>query len=235
MKTGVCSLRAAVSVTTMFLAVAAFAAAAGDWQENLSPTDKSFTATGRNPFWILEPGYQLNLEGKEDGKKVHLTITALNETKKIDGVETRVVEERETEDGKLAEVSRNYFAIGTETHSLYYFGEDVDVFKGDKVVHEGSWQSGRDGAKFGIMIPGEIKAGSRYYQERAEGVAMDRAENVSGRFSLKTPAGKFTNCLKTRETSPLEPDHTEYKVFAPGIGIVQDDTLKLVSYGFAGK
>lgn len=228
-------MRAVGSVAPMLLAVAAFGAAAGDWQENLNPADKSFTATGRNAYWILEPGYQLTLEGKEEGKKTHLTITMLNETKNVGGVETRVVEERETEDGKLVEVSRNYFAIGNETHSLYYFGEDVDVYKGDKVVHEGSWQSGKDGAKFGIMIPGAIKSGSRYYQERAEGVAMDRAEDVSDRISLKTPAGKFTNCLKTRETSPLEPGHTEYKVFAPGIGIVQDDSLKLVSYGFVGK
>jgi hypothetical protein len=34
----------------------------------------------------------------------------LDETKTVDGVETRIVEERETVNGKPIEVSRNYFA-----------------------------------------------------------------------------------------------------------------------------
>jgi Concanavalin A-like lectin/glucanases superfamily len=52
-----------------------------------------------------------------------LTITVLNETKMVDGVETRVVEERETKGGKLKEVSRNYFAISKRTNDVFYFGE----------------------------------------------------------------------------------------------------------------
>ena len=48
-----------------------------------------------------------------------LVISILNETKVVDGVKTRVVEERESEDGELVEVSRNYFAISART------GEDL--------------------------------------------------------------------------------------------------------------
>jgi hypothetical protein len=33
------------------------------------------------------------------------------------------------------------------------------------------------------------------------------------------------------ETTPLEPGVGDYKVFAPGIGIVQDGSLKLVRHG----
>jgi hypothetical protein len=84
-----------------------------------------------------------------------LSPTVLNETKTVDGVECRVVEERETKDGKLVEVSRNYFAIGKRTNSVYYFGEDVDIYKDDKVVsHEGAWLAGKNGARFGLMMPG---------------------------------------------------------------------------------
>jgi hypothetical protein len=49
--------------------------------------------TGKNPFIILEPGYQLVLE--DAAKKEKLTITVLDETRTVDGVVTRVAEERE--------------------------------------------------------------------------------------------------------------------------------------------
>ena len=149
----------------------------------------------------------------------------------VDGVETRIVEEHETKDGKVEEISRNYFAIGKDTHTVYYFGEDVDVYKGDKVVHEGSWLSGVNGAKYGVMIPAEGKVGAKYYQERAPKVAMDRGENVSAKEVVKTPAGEFKDCLKVKETSPLEPDNVEYKVYAPDVGIICDGDLKLVRHG----
>src|SRR4051812_26138748 len=74
------------------------------WKENWTGGDKIFLSEGRNPYFVLVPGYELVLKGKEDGKKVDLVNTVLDEIKKIDGVETRVVEERENQDGKLAEV-----------------------------------------------------------------------------------------------------------------------------------
>ena len=79
-----------------------------------------------------------------------------------------------------------------------------------------------------------MKVGDRYYQERAPKIAMDRAENVSTSESVKTPAGVFKHCLKTKETTPVEPG-TEYKLYAPGIGLVQDGKLKLVKHGFVQK
>lgn len=204
------------------------------WTETLVPTNEPFSSTGRNRYWILEPGYQLVLEGKDGGAAVRLTITVLDETKRVADVETRVVEEREIVDGKLAEVSRNYLAFGTQSRHVYYFGEDVDEYDGGKVTHGGAWLAGVNGARFGILVPGEARVGARYYQEQAPGVAMDRAENVSVTEKLTTPAGKFTPCLKTKETSPLEPG-ADYKLYAPEVGLVQDGPLRLVKYGFINK
>ena len=181
--------------------------------------------TGRNPYFVLEPGYVLEFVGPEGS----LEITVLNETRRVDGVETRVVEERETEGGELVEVSRNYFAISGRTNSVYYFGEVVDVYKDGKVVgHEGAWLAGRDGARFGMMMPGDALLGARHYQEVAPGVAMDRAEIVSLTESLTTPAGRFETCLKVLETTPLEPDAREFKLYAPGVGLIQDGSMRLV-------
>jgi hypothetical protein len=194
--------------------------------------DKSeLASTGRNPFFILEPGYQLVFGGKEDGDEVALTITVLDETRSVDGVETRVVEERESKSGKLVEVSRNFFAISRRTNDVYYFGEEVDVYKGGKVVsHEGAWLSGVSGAKFGLAIPGSPLLGARYYQELAPDVAMDRAEVVSLDETMETPAGKFRQVLKIVETTPLEPGARESKYYAAGVGLIKDGPCKLVRY-----
>lgn len=198
------------------------------WQTEFAVQKAELSASGRNPYFILEPTYQLAFEG---GKE-RLVITVLDETKMVDGVETRVVEERETKDGKLVEVSRNYFAISKRDNSVFYFGEDVNIYKNDKIVnHEGAWLAGVNGAKFGLMMSGQITLKARYYQEIAPKVAMDRAEIMSLNETVKTPAGEFKNCLKVEETTPLETGVREYKYYAPEIGLVQDGSLKLVKYG----
>jgi hypothetical protein len=177
----------------------------------------------------------LVLEGKEKGKPVVLTITVLNETKLVDGVETRVVEEKETAGGQPVEISRNYFAISANTSDVFYFGEDVDMYKDGKVVgHEGAWLSGVNGARFGMMMPGTPLLGARYQQEVAPKVAMDRAEVVSLTETVQTPTGKFEKCLKTEESSAVEAGK-EHKVYAPGIGLIYDGNLKLTKYGQAGQ
>ena len=48
-----------------------------------------FASTGKNSYFILEPGYQVILEGEEDGEKLQLVMTVLNETKVVDGIETK--------------------------------------------------------------------------------------------------------------------------------------------------
>lgn len=198
------------------------------WTTEFFEQKSDLVSVGRNPFFILEPGHYLVLEHGSE----RLKITVLNETKTIDGVETRVVEENETKDGKPVEISRNYFVISKRTNSVYYFGEDVDVYKDGKVTgHPGVWHSGVKGAKYGLMMPGTPLVKGKYYQEIAPGTAMDRAQIVSVNETLVTPAGTFKNCLKTLETTPLEPDTKDTKVYAPGIGLIQDGHLKLTAHG----
>ncbi|MFB3893526.1 MAG: hypothetical protein ACE15C_16055 [Phycisphaerae bacterium] len=194
------------------------------WKDSFAVDKANLKDSGVNPYFILQPGYKLTLQGGKDT----LTITVLAETKLVDGVKTRIVEERETKGGKLAEVSRNYFAIAPKTGDLYYFGEDVDDYVDGKVTgHGGSWLSGVDGAKFGLMMPGSPKVGDKFHSELAPKVAMDRAEIISVTDKLDTPAGKFKNVLVTSETSGLEKG-TEKKWYAPGVGLLKDGDFVLV-------
>ena len=200
--------------------------------ESLMQDSCSFLPNGRNPFFILEPGYQLVLEGIEEGDTMKLTITVLDEIKRVGNVDTRIVEEKEIVNGEIVEISKNFFAFCRENGSIYYFGEEVDNYKNDKVEnHDGSWIAGGKN-KAGLLMPGFILLGARYYQEIAPGVAMDRAEIISINETVQTPAGNFTNCLKTQETNALKPKEKEFKYYAAGIGLVQEEKLRLVKYGF---
>ena len=157
-----------------------------------------------------------------------MTITVLDETKVVGGVKTRVVEERETRHGRLAELSRNYFAIDRTTKDIYYFGENVDTYEDGRVSrHEGAWMAGMNGARFGLVMPAKPQVGDRYYQELAPGVAMDRAEIISLTEEHKLSMGSYKDCLRTRESSALE-GGSEDKWYAPGVGLIQDASFLLV-------
>lgn len=218
----------------LWIALALCIATLAAWQtrpteftQDLGLSECTFSATGRTPYFVLEAGHVLTLE---DGKGVRLVITVLGETEVVNGITTRIVEERESDHGQLVEVSRNYFAICSENKSVYYFGEAVDMYKSGKVVgHDGAWRHGVNGAKAGLMMPALPLIGARYYQEMAPRVAMDRAEILATNGTLKTPYGALTRVLETRESTPLEPAASELKSYAPGLGIVRDADLLLVS------
>ena len=149
----------------------------------------------------------------------------------IGKVETRIVEEHESVNDEVIEISRNYFAICKETGTVFYFGEDVDIYKDGKVInHSGAWIA-EGNNKAGIVMPGQLLLGSRYYQEIAPDIAMDRAEIVSLTEIQTTAAGQFNNVLKTLETTPLEPKEKSYKLYAPGIGLIKDGAVFLTNYG----
>lgn len=200
-----------------------------NWQEEFGLEGRTLVPSGRNGFFILEPGFQLVLESATE----KLTVTVLDETRVVDGVTTRIVEEKEWKNGEVVEISRNFFAIDEQTKDVFYFGEEVDMYKGGKVSsHDGAWLAGENGAKAGLIMPGKPKAGMKYYQEIARGVAMDRAEILKLDDHLDTPAGSFSNCLLTKEGSALNPFEMEFKTYAPGVGLLQDEKLLLTKYGF---
>lgn len=98
--------------------------------------------------------------------------------------------------------------------------------------HSGAWRSGEGDAKFGLIMPGNPTVGMKYFQEVAPGVAMDRAEIVSLDETFSTPAGEFPKSLKTKEGTALNLLEVEYKTYAPGIGLIQDEKLLLTEQGF---
>lgn len=201
---------------------------AQDLQEEFNIGKRKLTHTGKSKYFILEPGFQVVLKSS----KVKMITTVFDETKEINGIVIRVVEEKEEENGKLTEITRNFFAIDQETGDVFYFGEEVDVYKQGKIVdHGGSWKAYEKSNKPGLLLPGNPKVGMKYYQEFAPGVAMDWAEVLSISEMVRTPYGELKNCLKILDSSTIK-EMKEYKTFAPGIGLVEFEGMKLISYGY---
>lgn len=193
----------------------------------------TFTTTGSNPYFPLWPGYSLRLEGEEESEgdvvEVASEVTILHETRLIDGVLTRIVEEREWEDDELVEVSRNFMALCRETGDVWYFGEEVDDYEDGEIVgHGGAWRAGVNGAQAGIIMLGTPVLGARYHEELAPGVAEDRGEVDSLGEQVQVPAGTYDRTLGIVGTNPLDPDSGDEKFYAYGVGLIVDEALELV-------
>jgi hypothetical protein len=77
-------------------------------------------------------------------------------------------------------------------------------------------------------MPGTFLLGSRYFQEQAPGIALDRAEHVEMGLTVETEAGTFKRCVRVIETTPLEPGAESEKIYCPGVGLVLDNEVQLV-------
>jgi hypothetical protein len=200
-----------------------------------------FKVDGGNAFLKLQTGRQLYLSnvrcvGAGDcDELVELWITVLPETRVIKffdhgkwrQVRTRVLEEYETADGEVEEISQNYVASCAPMNDVYYFGEDVEDGDGNPLPD--SWLAGKDGARPGILLPDRaFLLGSRYYQEIAVN-AQDRGEHTSMSLEVEVPAGVYWNCVEITETSPLEPGHESLKTYCPNVGLVRDGDLELIA------
>lgn len=214
-----------------------------EYKQDFQTADCTFTSTGEAPYYILKPGYQLVFEGVKDGVEARWVHTVLDRTEtvkvpEIGEVETRAVEMKEWEDGELVETVTEFYAICKETGDVYDFGNDEYVHDADgKMTHEGSWRAGQpdaDGvAEPGILVPGKFHVGAKYFHQMAEGYSMERGENMEDGLTVTSAAGTFENCVKIFESNMLEDDHgVAYKVHAPGVGLVSEDSIELVKYGY---
>lgn len=232
----------------------------GEFTTDFRFEDCKFKDTGRNPYFILKSCFELVLESEEE--RAVITVLNDKEKVLLDGrkVETRVVEERAIEleagdngevEETLVEISRNFFAICKKTNDVFYFGEDSadceDGFAENETECEdgsapdtgGSWRSGENDAMPGLIMPGTFLLGSKYFQEQAPNDdAIDRGENVEMGLTITDPMGgpDFTGCVRVVDTNPAEGvcavEEGDSKVYCPGIGLVRDEDMELVSYGF---
>jgi hypothetical protein len=179
---------------------------------------RGFSADVTNPWFPLKPGAVYSYTGVKDGKPSREVLRVTYRTKTITGVPCVVVDDRLWIDGHLAEKTNDWYSQDARGN-VWYFGEaTAELDKSGKVTTtEGSWQSGRDGAKAGILMPANPRPGQTGLQEYYKGQAEDR-------FRVLGYLGK--NALLVEETTPLEPGVVDHKLYVRGTGTVLERTVK---------
>ena len=187
---------------------------------------KSWSSTGGNRYWNLTPGRTTVLKGIVDREPQTNTITVIDKTINLGGIEARVVNDtvRNSNTGELVEVAFDYFAICKDSNSVFYFGEYTTDYTETPPNHQGSWAHSINGTA-GVIMPGINLEGARYYQELAPPNAVDRGEVTAVNLNFSG----YTGCIKIKETSELEPGVEEFKIYCPVVGLVDDNGSKLVS------
>ena len=151
-----------------------------------------------------------------------IVVEVTNKKKRIAGVEALVLRDTVTQrgGGGFVEVTDDWYAQD-KAGNVWYLGEDTKEYENGKVSSTtGSWEHGVDGAYAGIIMPAKPRPGVTYRQEYYKGEAEDEAKVLSVDAKVSVPFGTFENCVKTQETTPLEPDVVEYKYYARGVGHV---------------
>jgi hypothetical protein len=190
------------------------------------------TVLDRNIYWPLAQGdsyaYIAETEdGCEFNKLTVLANTGGYSNKMIKGIQMRVVRDQEWEaeppDGVecddpaiaafavLMEDTLDYYPID-DKDNIWYYGEDTWAVDDESPVctDDGAWEAGVDEAVEGIVMLSQPTAGDRYQQEFWEDEAEDwgKVNRLNGKVG-----DEYSNCLVTKEWTPLEPGSVEHKYY----------------------
>jgi hypothetical protein len=194
-----------------------------------------------NPYFPLVPGttFVYRTASGNDCEVDDFEVTS--KTKMIAGVVTREIHDRVWEDvdcngtrGALLEDTLDWHAQD-DAGNVWYFGEFTNQATpgctppGQVCDTSGSFEAGADvagigtDAKAGIIMLAHPRPGDSYTQEFYEGEAEDQGKvmRLNAKVSLtldnEIDPDKYTRCLDTKETSPLERGVVEHKVYCKGI------------------
>jgi hypothetical protein len=192
-----------------------------------------FTADVDSPWFPLRPGTRWTYrELDAEGEVLDVVVIATSTTRRLaNGIEARVVRDTVRQGGVILEDTFDWYAQDDDGN-VWYLGEDTAEFEDGRIAsREGSFEAGVDGAQPGIVMPAEPRAGQRYRQEFLEGEAEDQGAVLSADELVEAPAGRYDHAVLTRDTNPLEPEVSEYKLYAPDVGLV----LTLDASGGSGR
>ena len=187
-----------------------------------------------NPYFPLVPGNEWVYQNPDET----ITVTVLSGTRIVSGIKVVIVRDVVRDaDGRLVEHTNDWYAQHVNG-DIWYMGELARNYERGRLHNlDGSWEAGREFAKPGILVRAQPEVGQVIRQEMLLGEAEDIAEVIS-LTGTEAAVGSSceNNCLVNRESTPLEPDVSELKYYAPGIGLIVEldpvsgDRLELTSF-----
>ena len=140
----------------------------------------------------------------------------------------RIVEERETEDGEIKEISRNFFAHlrqDAATSSTSARTSTSSRTAGSSATTAPGWPGRRRRAArhhHARHVPARLALLPGGRAGRRAGPGGARAEGLE----VETEAGDFEDASRSTETTPLDAGAESTKVYCPGVGLVADNDLR---------
>jgi hypothetical protein len=195
------------------------------WPRILHPSD--FVARVDNPWFPLKPGSRWHYRGVEGHAHFTDNMHVTHRTKKILGVGATVVHDVVLKHRKPREVTNDWYA--QDRHgNVWYFGENTKELDrhGHVTSREGSFKAGRDGARPGVLFPGDPRVGQKARQEYYKGHAEDHFKVLDLNARVSTPYVSTRHAVRTKEWSPLEPNVVDNKYYVRGVGDVKEITVK---------
>jgi hypothetical protein len=182
-----------------------------------------------NRFLPLRPGTETVLsgtviddEGQRHPHSIVSTVTGV--TKRLDGVRTLVLFERDYEDGALQE-SELAFVAQAERGAVWTVGEYPEEYEDGKLVGaDNTWIAGIARSRAGLAMLGHPRVGTpAYLQGLATSVDFrDCARVIRTGARVCVPVRCFDDVLITDEWSPLDVEGGhQLKYYAPGIGAIR--------------
>jgi hypothetical protein len=197
------------------------------------PADFRHPTVITNPYYPLVVGATWRWKGEFRNQPYEQEDVVLNYTRRIDGVITRPVIDRDLVKGTIIAGSIDYYAQDDKGNVWYLVEATVHYVNGKLTDHADSWIAGKDGALPGIFMPAHPALGEpRFQQEFAPDVAADVEHIVSTSKSVCVPLRCYTHVVEADETTVLSPGVLSAKYYAPGVGLISEDTLSGDPYSY---
>jgi hypothetical protein len=193
---------------------------------NIATTKFPSRPTHNNKWLPLVPGTQFVLQGQANrggGLLPHtITFTVTDLTKKINGVNVRVLWDVDRNESIVQEAELAFF-VEDDHANIWLFGEypeewDGPIFKGAPLT----WIAGTDGAEAGVQVPARpTLTGPSYIQGLAPAVGFfDCGKDVQKHLrNVCVPVGCFNDVYVTEEWNPDDPlGGFQTKSYAPRVG-----------------
>jgi hypothetical protein len=197
------------------------AAAASAPAPRLDASDYANTATDRNRFFPLKPGYQSVRLGKVNRgsrRLAHRRVTTVTDVfKTIDGVKAVAILDQDFDGGQIAEQALDYLAVDRRG-TVRYLGSYTEAYEGGQFVNANDgWLAGVKGAKAGTYMLARPRVGTpAYTQEDQPGSDPTIAKVVRSGVRTCVPFKCYTGVLVIQEDG-------ENKYFAPGVGGIKTE------------
>jgi hypothetical protein len=166
-----------------------------------SPDPDDFVDEIDNELLPLVPG---SVWEYATGEGARVTVTVTDETREVAGVSVTVVRVGDVEEWYAQDEAGNVWSFG----------------------REGDWEAGVGGAQAGLAMPAEPRLGDGYVRAHRDDGTEELAEVVDVDTSMVTGYGDFDGVLETAETTTSVPGVVRHRFYAPGVGLVHEETTE---------